>query len=337
MKMVEEYKNTGQTEFAPMGGSDNILLEAKRLYAIYRGLEGAENVVALRGLDMMVQQGEFVSVVGTSGAGKSTLLRILGGLQRPSAGSLKYYGQDITNLSEDLLVPFRRNTIGFIFQEGNLLAEHTAYENVLKTLRYAGVSYNASVKRAKEVLQQLGMTSRMHARPHHLSGGEQQRVAIARALANKPQFILADEPTGNLDHENTDQVMGLLKDLYNEMNTSILIVTHSPHVASFSNRNIELSDGKIVGHHDAGSNIYALEKSRAVIISETGNMTLPPEIMATIEQYGNMWNFRFEKLNDTPRIIGTPKSAGSGTCPVCNTPVSPGSSFCTTCGAGLQR
>ena len=335
--MVEEYVKSDQVGSASMANSENILLEARGLYAIYRGLEGTENVVALRGLDMMIQKREFVSVVGTSGAGKSTLLRILGGLQRPSAGSLRYYGQDITNISEDLLVPFRRRTIGFIFQEGNLLVEHTAYENVLKTLRYAGVSYAASVKRAKEVLHQLGMTSRMNARPHHLSGGEQQRVAIARALANKPQLILADEPTGNIDHENTDQVMGLLKDLHNEMDTSILIVTHSPHVASFSNRNIELSDGKIVGHHDAGSNIYALEESRAVIISETGNLTLPPEIMSNIKPYGNMWNFRFEILNDNPRVIATPKIASDGTCPICNTPIKANSGFCTNCGARLQR
>ena len=217
------------------------------------------------------------------------------------------------------------------------MAEHTAYENVLKTLRYAGVGYSTSVKRAKEVLHQLGMTSRMHARPKHLSGGELQRVAIARALANKPQLILADEPTGNLDHENTDQVMGLLKDLHNELNTSILIVTHSPHVASFSNRNVELSDGKIVGHHDAGSNIYDLEESRAVVVSETGNMTLPPEVMHAVVKYGNMWNVRFEMLNDQPRIIATPKSAGNGACPICNTPIGTNSSFCTTCGARLQR
>ncbi|QEE16766.1 ATP-binding cassette domain-containing protein [Promethearchaeum syntrophicum] len=335
--MTEQNVKADQMNNSSFEGSENILLEAKGLYAIYHGLEGAENVVALRGLDIMIQQREFVSVVGTSGAGKSTLLRILGGLQRPSAGSLRYFGQDITNVSEDLLVPFRRNTIGFIFQEGNLLAEHSAYENVLKTLRYAGVSYSASVKRTKEVLHQLGMTSRMHARPQKLSGGELQRVAIARALANKPLLILADEPTGNLDHENTDQVMGLLKDLHNEMNTSILIVTHSPHVASYSDRNIELSDGKIVGHHDAGSNIYALEKSRSVIISETGNMTLPPEVMSAIEPYGNMWNFRFELLNDNPRIIATPKSTSSGICPICNTPVEINSSFCTNCGARLQR
>jgi ABC-type lipoprotein export system ATPase subunit len=335
--MTEQNLSTNQITISPIEGSENILLDAKGLYAIYRGLEGAQNVVALRGLDIMIQQREFVSVVGTSGAGKSTLLRILGGLQRPSAGSLRYFGQDITNLSEDLLVPFRRNTIGFIFQEGNLLAEHSAYENVLKTLRYAGVSYNASKKRAKEVLGQLGMTSRMHARPKHLSGGELQRVAIARALANKPLLILADEPTGNLDHENTDQVMGLLKDLHNEINTSILIVTHSPNVASYSDRNIELSDGNIVGHHDAGSNIYALEKSRAVIISETGNLTLPPEVMSAIEQYGNMWNFRFELLNDNPRIMATPKSASNGACPICNTPIKANSSFCTSCGARLQR
>lgn len=335
--MAEENISIQPVTSTPIMDSEAVLLEAKGLYAIYRGLEGAQNVVALRGLDMTINKREFVSVVGTSGAGKSTLLRILGGLQRPSAGSLSYFGHEITNFSENMLVPFRRNTIGFIFQEGNLLAEHTAYENVLKTLRYAGVGYNDANKRTKEVLQQLGLTSRMHARPHHLSGGEIQRVAIARALANKPRLILADEPTGNLDYENTDQVMGLLKDLHNEMSTSILVVTHSPHVASFSDRNIELSDGKIVGHHDAGSDIYDLEESRAVIISEVGNMTLPPEIMSAIAKYGNLWNFRFEMVNDSPRIIANPKSVTKDICPVCSMPIKPNSSFCTSCGARLRK
>jgi ABC-type lipoprotein export system ATPase subunit len=327
--------NLPQNQSEPV--SDNILMEARGLYAIYRGLEGSQNIVALKGLDMLIQQQEFVAVVGTSGAGKSTLLRILGGLQRPSAGMVRYYGQDITHVPEDRLVSFRRDTIGFIFQEGNLLAEHTAFENVLKTLRYAGVEYSAAVKRAKEVLHQLGLTSRMNARPQNLSGGERQRVAIARAIANKPKLILADEPTGNLDYENADSVMGILKDLHREIQTSILIVTHSPHVASFSDRNIELSDGKIVGHHDAGFNIDAMEESRAVLVSEQGNLTLPPEIMAAIAQYGSMWNFRFELFNDQPRIIGTPKISSFGACPVCHTPIRQQGSFCTSCGAQLKK
>jgi putative ABC transport system ATP-binding protein len=311
------------------------LLEAKGLFSIYEGLEGATNVVALGGLDFTLQAKEFVSVLGTSGAGKSTLLRILGGLQKPSAGSIRYNGHEITKLTEVQLVPFRREMVGFIFQEGNLIPEMSGYDNVLNTLRYAGVKYSDAVKRSKEILGQLGLTSRMYDLPHRLSGGEMQRVAIARALANKPKLILADEPTGNLDHENTNQVMGILKDLLHENDTSLVIVTHSPHVASFSDRNIEIRDGKIIGEHDAGSDIYSLDESRSVIVSDTGNMTLPPDLLSQIMKYGNLWHFRFETSNNEPKIIGTPKSKSDGKCPVCKAEITEKSFVCLKCGARL--
>jgi ABC-type lipoprotein export system ATPase subunit len=312
----------------------SMLLECHKIYAIYKGLEGAPNVVALRGLDLEVKPGEFVAVVGRSGAGKSTLLRILGGLQKPSAGSIKYFGEEITHFSEDQLVPFRRDTIGFIFQEGNLLPELSGFQNVVRTLRYAGMEFGEAKKRASEILGRLRMTSRMNDLPRNLSGGELQRVAIARALANRPKLILADEPTGNLDFENTEQVMAIFKELHDELDTSILVVTHNQHVASYADRNVEISDGMSVGQHDAGVNLEALEATRSVIISKTGNLTLPPEMLEVISQYGDLWNFHMEHIKGQPRIIGVPKEKTH--CPVCNTEISGNQFFCVNCGAKLK-
>lgn len=326
------------------------MMDARGLFCIYEGLEQATNVVALKGIDLKMKHGEFVAVVGSSGAGKSSLLRILGGLQHPSAGSLKYYGNEITRLSEDELVPFRRSTVGFIFQEGNLLPELSAFQNVVNTMRYAGVGYNDARKRASELLNSLDLRSRMHALPHRLSGGEQQRVSIARALANKPALILADEPTGNLDYANTDHVMHIFKDLHKEMDTGFLVVTHSQHVASYADRSVELRDGMIIGQHGIGTNIYDLASTRAVVISDAGHMTIPPELMPVIRSIGMTWEFSFEMENSKPKIVGTPVSMGVPTvfatssdsegetikhCPVCNKQVKD-EFFCNSCGAKLK-
>ncbi len=313
--------------------TEELLLNAQGLYAIYEGLEGASNVVALRGLTLDIKPGEFISVVGTSGAGKSTLLRILGGLQKPQAGTIRYLGKDITRLDEDQLVPFRRETIGFIFQEGNLLPELSAYDNVVKTLRYADVSFSESRKKAKELLNTLGLSSRMHDLPHRLSGGEQQRVAIARALANNPKLILADEPTGNLDYALTDEVMGLFKDLHNDVDTGFLIVTHSQHVASYADRNVELSDGMLIGQHSNNVDIYDLSGSRDVVISKNGNLTLPPELLGLIDTYGDLWNFSVE-FNGSPKIIGYPKSKDN--CPICKASIGKNEFNCKSCGAKIK-
>ncbi len=266
-----ETKETNETNKTnKIKETNQILVKAQGLYSIYEGLEGANNVVALRGLNLEMKKGEFVAIVGTSGAGKSTLLRTLGGLQKPSAGSIRYFGRDISRMSENELVPIRRSTIGFIFQEGNLMPELSGFDNVVRTLRYSGVGFSEARKRARTILDRLGMTSRMHDLPHRLSGGEQQRIAIARAISNNPSLILADEPTGNIDAQNTEQVMQLFKELHKELDTAFLIVTHSQHVASFADRSLELSDGMIIGQHGAGSDIYSLEESRSVIISENG-------------------------------------------------------------------
>lgn len=314
--------------------TEELLLDAHGLYTIYEGLEGAANIVALRGLNLKIHPGEFVSVVGTSGAGKSTLLRTLGGLQKPNAGTIKYFGKEISNLSEDELVPFRRSTIGFIFQEGNLIPELSAFNNVVKTLRYADHGIQDARKRAKEILGILGMSSRMHDLPHRLSGGEQQRVAIARALANNPKIILADEPTGNLDYANTENVMTLFRDLHNDLDTSFLIVTHSQHVASYADRNVELSDGFILGQHAAGSDIYELSESRNIIINKNGNLTLPPELLGLLDQYGDLWESVLDVSNGTPKIMLSPKPIDK--CSICGKDVQKDDFSCKSCGAKLR-
>ena len=316
--------------------SSNQLMDAQGLYSIYKGLEGANNVVALRGLNLDMKKGEFVAIVGTSGAGKSTLLRTLGGLQKPSAGEIRYFGEDISQMSEESLVPIRRSTIGFIFQEGNLIPELSAFDNVVRTLRYSGAGFREARERAKAILVRLGMESRMYDLPQHLSGGEQQRVAIARALSNNPSLILADEPTGNLDAKNTEQVMQLFRELHEEMDTAFLIVTHSQHVASFADRSVELSDGMIIGQHMAGSDIYSLEESRSVIVNKKGNMTLPPELLEVLNTYGYHWDFTFDLNGNGPRIIGKPTMKTHENCPVCNTPLNGDKFHCQSCGAKLN-
>lgn len=333
---IETNKTLEKSEKSENNQTNELLMEAHGLYAIYEGLEGANNVVALRGLNLKMKKGEFVAIVGTSGAGKSTLLRILGGLQKPSAGSIRFSGKDISRMSEEALVPIRRSTIGFIFQEGNLLPELSGFDNVVRTLRYSNVGFSEARKRAKKILKRLGMESRMHDLPHRLSGGEQQRVAIARALSNNPSLILADEPTGNIDAKNTEQVMQLFKELHKELNIAFLIVTHSQHVASFADRSVELSDGMIIGQHDAGSDIYSLEESRSIIISENGNLTLPPELLGVFDTYGFNWDFTFDVNDDGPRIIGKPSLRYHEKCPVCKEPLNGDKFFCSACGAKLN-
>lgn len=318
-----------------MTDNKQMLMDAKGIFAIYKGKAGTSNVVALRGINLEVQHGEFISIVGPSGSGKSTLMRCLGGLQRPSAGSIFFDTKDIAQLDEDELVPFRREKIGFIFQEGNLLESLSGYQNVVRTLRYAGTSFTQSRKRASEILDALGMTSRMHSLPSRLSGGERQRVAIARALANQPSLVIADEPTGNIDYGNTENVMGIFGDLHKDMNTSFLLVTHSQHVASFAERSIELRDGRFTGQHTE-IDVDDLTATREVIINHDGTLTLPPDILPILEKHGNLWDFRLKLDNKVPRIIATPSSAELSTCPVCKNPVAEDLSYCTNCGATLK-
>ncbi len=315
----------------------NELMKSSGVYAIYKGKQGTTNVVALKGINLEVAQGEFVAIVGPSGAGKSTLLRCLGGLQHPSAGIIQYEGKDITKLSELELVPFRRSTVGFVFQEGNLLTTYSAFQNVVRTLRYAGVGYSNARKRAAQTLEILGLKSRMHDLPHRLSGGERQRVAIARAIAPNPKIILADEPTGNLDYENTNNVMELFKDLHKDLDMSFLIVTHSQHVSSFADRSVELRDGRFMGQHSGEFDINQLEESREIIISDDGSLILPPEMLGLLYEYGNLWTFSISIDNGTPSIIAKPVIKQITKCPVCGADIKPSDFNCKSCGAVIKK
>ncbi|MCY3411067.1 MAG: ATP-binding cassette domain-containing protein [Candidatus Heimdallarchaeota archaeon] len=315
---------------------DDILMRSSGVYSIYKGKEGAANVVALKGVNLEIKRGEFVAVVGPSGSGKSTLMRCLGGLQHPSAGIINYENQDITKLNELELVPFRRQTVGFVFQEGNLMNTISAYQNVVRTLRYSGVGYTESRKRASNTLEILGLKSRMHDLPHRLSGGERQRVAIARAIAPNPKIILADEPTGSLDYKNTENVMNLFRDLHNDLDMSFLVVTHSQHVSSFADRNLELRDGKFTGQHQSDFDVYNLEQTRNVIINEDGSLVLPPEMLGLIETYGKLWEFSLQIDNGNASILAKPTKDDLTHCPVCKKPITSDDFHCNSCGAKLR-
>ena len=204
---------------------------------------GSSIVKALDGVDLSVEEGEFVAVVGTSGSGKSTLLHMLGGLDYPTQGKVIVDGKDIFNLKETELTIFRRRNIGFIFQSYNLVPVLNAYENIVLPIELDGEKPDKSFVR--EVMESLGIYERRFAMPNQLSGGQQQRVAIARALAAKPAIVLADEPTGNLDSRNSQEVMGLLKVTGEQFGQTILMITHNEMLAQLCSRIVRIEDGKI--------------------------------------------------------------------------------------------
>ena len=222
------------------------LIRIKNLKKIYKpkiknGGHGIE-VSALAGVDLTISQGEYVSIIGPSGSGKSTLMQILGLLDRPSSGEYLFLGKNVSELKDEELAFLRSRYIGFVFQFFNLLARTSALDNVLLPLIYAHVS--DSHKKAKELLEQVGLGDRLHHAPHELSGGQQQRVAIARALVNDPKIIFADEPTGNVNQEHAREIMKTLSHLHKK-GVTIVLVTHDPEVASWASRTIRIIDGKI--------------------------------------------------------------------------------------------
>lgn len=200
---------------------------------------------AINGIDMEIKDGEFVAIMGPSGCGKSTLLNILGLLDNPSEGSYQFYGTEVAKMSERQRAQHRKGNIGFIFQSFNLIDELSVYENVELPLLYLKIPSAERKQKVEAALERMSMMHRRNHFPQQLSGGQQQRVAIARAVVAKPKLILADEPTGNLDSKNGEEVMKLLQELNNE-GTTIAMVTHSPYDAGFSHRVINLFDGKIV-------------------------------------------------------------------------------------------
>lgn len=205
-----------------------------------------ENLVkALDGVELSVEEGEFVAVVGTSGSGKSTLLHMLGGLDYPTEGCVKVRGKDIFKLNETDLTVFRRRNIGFVFQSYNLVPVLNVYENVVMPVELDGREPDKDY--VEEILKTLGIAGKRYSLPSQLSGGQQQRVAIARALAAKPDILLADEPTGNLDSKTSQEVMGLLKLSNSRFGQTIVMITHSEELAQLCDRIIRIEDGRIVG------------------------------------------------------------------------------------------
>ena len=222
----------------------NILLEAKGIGKTYGQVI---KTIALKDVNLQIQKNEFITLIGPSGCGKTTLANILGALDQPTSGTINYKGSTLAKMKDNQLAEFRNQHIGFIFQFHFLLKEFTALENVLiPTWIKHQLAPAKKVKRAKELLELVGLKDRMYNRGNNLSGGQQQRVAVARSLINEPDLILADEPTGNLDSVNTDQVFGLLKKINQEMETTFLIITHERHIAAKSNRIVEMLDGEVI-------------------------------------------------------------------------------------------
>jgi|TARA_Y100000389_G_scaffold96390_1_gene93051 putative ABC transport system ATP-binding protein len=205
---------------------------------------GTQTVEALRGISFGIEQGEFIAIMGPSGSGKSTLMNIIGCLDSPTHGSYFLNQQEVSTLEGDELAGIRNKEIGFVFQNFHLLARNSALDNVMLPLKYAGVSKQDQVKRAKDALSQVGLESRMGHQPSELSGGQQQRVAIARALVNNPSILFADEPTGNLDSQTGHDVMQLFHNLHKQGQT-IILITHENDVAAEAQRTIFIKDGLV--------------------------------------------------------------------------------------------
>lgn len=223
--------------------SDAPIIEIQDLRKVYR--VGDVDVPALRGVDLAVSRGEFLSIIGPSGSGKSTLFHIVGGLTPPTSGSVRVGGHDLSAMTDAGRTKLRKTTVGFVFQKFNLLPNLTAGDNIAVARHIAG-NHQPEDPRFTEVLEMLGVAQRLHHKPSALSGGEQQRIAIARAIVNHPAILLADEPTGNLDTQNSQIVLGLLRDLNRSLGQTILMITHNPEAAAFGHRTIEMRDGRVV-------------------------------------------------------------------------------------------
>jgi putative ABC transport system ATP-binding protein len=240
------------------------VIRAEGLAKVYR--VGRNVVHALRDVDLMIQPGEFVAILGPSGSGKSTLLNLLGCLDTPTHGRYWLDGLLVSQLTRDQRALVRNRKLGFVFQGFNLLPRANALKNVMLPLLYAGICGKLAERRGRAALEQVGLADRAHHRPAHLSGGQQQRVAIARALVNSPSLLLADEPTGNLDTRTSLEIMATLRAL-NERGMTVLLVTHEPDIAAFCRRTISFQDGRLIDDRLVG------QQRRAEVDAETMEAT----------------------------------------------------------------
>jgi putative ABC transport system ATP-binding protein len=295
-RVEQEVVSEGSPEGAENGRA--VVLEARNLYHVYESKQEDGNVVALRGISVEIHEGEVVAVVGPSGSGKSTLLKALGGLMKPSAGSVCLGGNNMTRLTGPELVKVRQDTVSFIFQEGNLLPDMNALDNVAQPLRHAGVRAKQARQRAMEMLTRLGVEERCHAMPAMLSGGEAQRVAVGRALITEPRVLLADEPTGSVDPITGRRIIEMFRQLNHESGVAFLIVTHSRDIAAFADRALELRDGRFVAQHGSGVSDTDLAATRELLLDDTGTLSMPPDIMTKLGGPG-----RFEVSTLTRNVI----------------------------------
>ena len=232
-----------------MEKKDAIAIRLRDIKKIYK--MGGQELAALNGINLDIKRGEFAALMGPSGSGKSTLMNILGCLDRPTVGSYELEGNEVAHLSDDELAMMRNKHIGFVFQNFNLLSRISSLENVALPLVYAGVGASERRKRAKQVLEAVGLGDRAEHMPNELSGGQRQRVAIARALVNNPEIIMADEPTGNLDTKSTKEIMEIFQEMHGRGKT-IILVTHEPEIAVCANRQLLVRDGVITRDEGKG-------------------------------------------------------------------------------------
>lgn len=325
-----------EEEFAEV--PEDLVLMANDVYKIYQ--TGEIETVALRGVSFQIFQGEIVAVVGPSGSGKTTMVNILGGTLRPSAGQVYWSNikQDISKLDDRTITAARRGFIGFVFQVDNLLHHMTARQNVELSARIAGFPKAWRQKRSTELLDAVGLKNRMDHVPGKLSGGERQRVAIASALMNNPALILADEPTGDLDLINAEEILDLFKQLNKDYGTAFLIVTHSQMIASKARRTLELRDGIISGTHDAGVHLKQLERTRVLELDNQDRLPLPENIL---KQLGHPR--RFQVVVEEGKVILSPSAIEDAvavqvrlvTCRICGKLVASNRVTCPNCGTAL--
>ena len=248
-------------------------------------------VVALRGLDLKVQKGELIAIVGSSGSGKTTLLNILAGLERPSAGQVYVGNRDMLNISEKELVSYRRTDVGFVWQttSRNLVPYLSVLENIELPMAISGVNSRKRKEHGRELLQVLGMEDKQNRSPAQLSGGEQQRVAIAVALANQPPLLLADEPTGELDSQMADEIFHLFQDMNKVLGTTIVIVTHYPGISQFVNRVVIIRDGRIRAETRLQASFErsgnAIQRN-FIVVDQVGRLQIPQEYLDELRMEG---------------------------------------------------